>query len=339
MLRSFDKHDIWKLLQDADPDGLGSEAEAPPFPAAPTPLFGSLGPLELARLGEALRVRRVMPGEVVIREGDAGDALYAVGRGRLVVYCKPGDDNDAAATMEEGFDDATSVEAMVAQLRKNSQERGDRVYLAGLADGDFFGEFSFLAERPRSATVEAITESLLLEIDRHAVDEICRLDPHFTEPLLQFYKERVVELMMAKSPVFSMLEAHDRRSLLERSELADYTDEQMIVGEGTLNDHLYFIKRGEVEVFRVDRAGTSIFINKLGQGQFFGEIAALRGTPRTVSVRAMGEVSHFKIDRKELLAIVDRQPKLRSLFDATIASRTAETKSRVREHQRLFFST
>ena len=38
-------------------------------------------------------------------------------------------------------------------------------------------------------------------------------------------------------------------------------------------------------------------------------------------------------------AIVERQPRLKTLFDATIASRTAEMKNRVREHQRLFFGT
>ncbi len=339
LLQTFDRHDFWRIVQRADPEGLGSDAEVAPFPAMATPLFGSLGPLELARVANALRVRRVRPGEVVIREGDAGDSLFAVGRGRLVVYCRPGTESDINAhTVDEDFDGATSVEAAIAKL-KNSHERNSRVYLAGLADGDFFGEFSFLAERPRSATVEAITDSLLLEIDRGAVDELCRADPHFTEPLLQFYKERVVELMMAKSPVFSLLEAHDRRALLERSVLVDYADEQLVVEEGTLNDHLYFIKRGEVEVFRQDQKGTPIFINKLGQGQFFGEIAALKGTPRTVSVRAMGEVSLFKIDRRELLDILERQPQLKQLLDDTIASRTAEMRNRVLEHQRLFFGT
>ena len=38
-----------------------------------------------------------------------------------------------------------------------------------------------------------------------------------------------------------------------------------------------------------------------------------------------------------MLAIVEREPKLKGLFDAPIASRTAETTTRVREHQRPFF--
>jgi CRP-like cAMP-binding protein len=340
LLQSFDRHGFWALMQEADADGLGSGAECPPLPATQAPLFGSLGPLELARIAMAIRVRRAARGEVIIREGDDGDSLYAVGRGRLVVFCRPGEAATETATVQEigdEFEESTSIEASLRALR-NSQETS-RVYLAGLADGDFFGEFSFLAERPRSATVEAITDSLLLEIDRRAVDEITRADPMFTEPLLQFYKERVVELMMAKSPVFSLLEPHDRRALLDHSELVEFQDEALVVEEGTRNDHLYFIRRGEVEVFRKDASGTSIFINKLGQGQFFGEIAALRGTPRTVSVRAMGDVSLFRIDRRALLEIIAREPQVQGLFEATIASRTAELRSRVREHHRLFFGT
>ena len=338
LLRVVDQHGLWQILQEADPDGLGSEAEMQPTAAAPVPLFGQLGPTELARVALCGRVRRVGAGEVVIREGEAGDALYAVGHGRLVVYCTPGQEEQLGDAFAEGFDDETSVER-AARLQRWRSSLPDRVYLAGLADGDFFGEFSFLAERPRSATVEAINECRLLEISRAAVEEIARNDPAFTEPLLQFYKERVVELMMAKSPVFSLLEAHERRAILEGSVLMDVEDQQLIVEEGARNDQLYFIKRGEVEVFRRDAAGTPIFINKLVQGQFFGEFSVLRGTPRSGSVRAMGDVSLLKIDRGALLDVCARRPALRRLFEQTIEARRAEMNDRVHEHQRLFIGT
>ncbi|OGQ23881.1 MAG: hypothetical protein A2138_22075 [Deltaproteobacteria bacterium RBG_16_71_12] len=340
LLRAVDQHGLWQALQEADPDGLGSDAEVAPLTSGPAPLFGYLGPTELARLALCARVRRVKPGEIVIREGEAGDALYAVGQGRLVVYCSPGQEElVAAAAFAEGFDEETNIETGAKGPALQQAGHPDRVYLAGLADGDFFGEFSFLAERPRSATVEAISTCRLLEVGRAAVDDISRLDLSFTEPLLQFYKERVVELMMAKSPVFSLLEPHDRRALLEGSVLVDFDDQQLIVEEGALNDQLFFIKRGEVEVFRRDQAGTSIFINKLGQGQFFGEFSVLRGTPRSGSVRAMGDVSLLKIDRSALLEIFARQPRLLRLFEQTIAARSAEMKDRVHEHQRLFVGT
>jgi CRP-like cAMP-binding protein len=220
-----------------------------------------------------------------------------------------------------------------------SMQHQERVFLGGLADGDFFGEFSFLAERPRSATVEAISDGLLLMIERADVEHIAAVDPAFTAPLLAFYKERVVELMMAKSPVFALLAPADRKALLDSARMVEVEDDALIVGEGTRNDALFFIRRGEVEVFRRDKGGLTIFINKLAHGQFFGEIAALKGTPRTVSVRAIGPVSLFELDGRLLQQIVAREPPLQQLFDAMIARRAAEVRARVAEHDRLLVTT
>src|SRR3989304_492168 len=76
-------------------------------------------------------------------------------------------------------------------------------------------------------------------VGRPPADHIARPTLPSPEPLLQFYKERVVELMMAKSPVFSLLEPHDRRALLEGSVLVDFEDQNLIVEEGALNDQLF----------------------------------------------------------------------------------------------------
>jgi serine/threonine protein kinase/CRP-like cAMP-binding protein len=346
------------LLRRLDGHGLarGVSRELLPVPP-PVPLLGALGPRELAQLAAVVTVRRVRKGDVIVREGERGNALYAVGRGRFVVSCQPGEPNRAVelpttlagpagafeADAADGFDfaaesthDSTPLRAAPDAL---SQQHQGRIFIAGLADGDFFGEFSFLAQRARSATVEAVTDGLLLEIQRDAVDNVAANDAAFTAPLLAFYKERVVELMMAKSPVFSLLAPVDRKALLDAARVVDVEHDALIVREGTRNDSLFFIRRGEVEVFRRDRAGLSIFINKLGQGQFFGEIAALKGTPRTVSVRAIGAVSMFQIEGRLLNDVVDRQPRLRAMFDAMIARRAAEAKARVLEHDLLLLQT
>ncbi len=330
------------LLNRWDRHGLAFGVTPAQLPLAPrVPLLSDLGPKELSRLAEVVSVKRVKAGDVILREGDRGDVLYALARGRLVVSCTPGDSlNHLIDTGPDWGNDATAQDNGIrlddVMLR---QQRAQRVYLAGLADGDFFGEFSFLAERPRSATVEAVTDALLIEIERQDVEHIAAVDPAFTAPLLGFYKERVVELMMAKSPVFSLLPPEDRRALLDRALVVDVDDGELIVKEGTRNDALFFIRRGEVEVFRRDELGDAIFINKLGQGQFFGEIAALRGSPRTVSVRAIGPTSLFQIAGAALQAVVAKDHRIKLLFDAMIAKRSAEAKARVQEHHRVFFGT
>ncbi len=333
-----DPDELLELLKRFDTHGLGLAVIDAELPLPPrVPLLSDLGASELARLAAVASIKHVKAGETIISEGESGDVLYALARGRLVVSCSPGELATVAMPSELDWGTDSTAEDYAPRITEAVRPRNQRVFLAGLADGDFFGEFSFLAERPRSATVEAVTDAVLIEIERKDVDYIAGVDPGFTAPLLAFYKARVVELMMAKSPVFSLLPPEDRRALLDAALVVDVADEDMIVKEGEQNDSLYFIRRGEVEVYRNDPEGNPIFINKLGQGQFFGEISALRRTPRTVSVRAIGPASLFKIEGKALQDVVERDEKLRALFDAMIARRAAETKARVTEHHRVFF--
>jgi cAMP-dependent protein kinase regulator len=213
------------------------------------------------------------------------------------------------------------------------------VYVGALADGDFFGEFSFLTHRPRSATVEAITPCLVLELDRDSVTRVLERDPDKRDPLLRFYKERVVELLMARSPLFSMLSVDERRQLLAEADLVGVADGTHVVEQGARNDAFYYIKSGELEVFTVDGAGLPVFINKLEAGQFFGEIAALHGVPRTVSVRAMGDVALLCIGSQALQRVLERRPRLGELFESVIATRTAQTETKLAELERLLGTT
>ena len=338
--------ELTALLAGLDHHGFGLAILGSPGPVAgPVPLLGTLGPREIVRLADVVGVRRADAGEVIIREGDAGDVLFAVARGRVVVSCRPTgapsssspQSGPVATAAEFGIDATITDESLQFDPRLLLGQRDQRIFLAGLADGDFFGEFSFLLERPRSATVEAVSECLLLEIERKDIAPILAVEPAFTAPLQAFYKERVVELMMARSPIFSALPPEARRALLAKADVATLADGALIVAEGSNNSSFFFIRRGEVEVYRRDDSGIDIFINKLGQGQFFGEIAALRGTPRTVSVRAIGTTTLFRIEGTALQAAVADDPRARQLFDAMIARRTAEARARTEEHHRVFF--
>ncbi len=89
-------------------------------------------PLPLATLEDLSRrvtELEVHPGDVVIREGDAGDRFYVIADGLL-------------------------------DVRQGSAS------LAPIEGGDFFGEIALLRDVPRTATVTARTEGLLYALDR-----------------------------------------------------------------------------------------------------------------------------------------------------------------------------
>lgn len=303
-LRQFvqlvDGSEAYALMREADPDGLGSAEDDATVLPAQTPLLGYVSIEDFARLVEVATIQRFSAGDLVIREAEAGDALFAIGRGRVVVYC----DAPNQAGVPLGDD--------------------GRIYLSSLAEGDFFGEFGFLTGAPRSATVETISESWMFSLGREAIERVVELTPEIAGALLDFYKERVAELLMAKSPVFAPLDPYQRKLLLAHAKLTSYADGETIVQEGEASGALFFIKRGEVEIFS-ERQGLPIFLNKLAEGDFFGEIGLITGGPRTASVGAIGQVELLRIDRSELLQIMTNEPRVAEAIQQAAADRGAES--------------
>jgi CRP-like cAMP-binding protein len=93
------------------------------------PLFAKLGPEELLALAELAEPRSFAAGTRIFAEGEPGDAVYLVIRGRV------------------------AVERASARL-------------AELGIGECIGELALLDEGPRSATVVAVGDTELLRLDR-----------------------------------------------------------------------------------------------------------------------------------------------------------------------------
>jgi CRP-like cAMP-binding protein len=310
-MQTLEHRDFFALVQEADPAGLGVEHTEQTLAHDVTPLLGAVSPADFVRLARLARVERRPTGSTLVREGERSDALYAVGRGRVVVGTSSSDDEAVAGGVS------------------------GRVYVAALTEGDFFGEFSFLTRSPRSATVEAASDVVLLRIDRVTVDELVSADSAFSAPLLEFYKERVAELLFAKNPIIGALPPEIRRGLIKGARIQKFLDGDAIVQEGELADELFFILNGEVEVHRNEH-GIPVFINKLHEGQFFGEMAALTHRPRTATVYAMGPVEVLAVRREEIERGLDVAADVRRLFERAMALRAAETEERVRETTRIF---
>ncbi|MBI4983991.1 MAG: cyclic nucleotide-binding domain-containing protein [Rhodocyclales bacterium] len=108
--------------------------------------FAALPPANIDGLLHRFQSVRVRRGEVVIRQGDAGDYYYVVDLGRCLV------------TREVG---------------------GASIELADLKSGDAFGEEALLTHARRNATVTMKTDGILLRLDKADFADLLQ------EPLLQ----------------------------------------------------------------------------------------------------------------------------------------------------------
>jgi len=121
-------------------------------------LFALLSDEARGRVADGVRERRFAAGETVVREGDRGSSMFIVESGRLGV----------------------SVHGAVGQSQK----------LAVLEPGSAFGEVSLLTGDPRTATVRALTEATLLEIDKKTLLPIIRDNPSIIGMLELTMQER-----------------------------------------------------------------------------------------------------------------------------------------------------
>jgi predicted acylesterase/phospholipase RssA/CRP-like cAMP-binding protein len=96
-----------------------------------------------------MKEMRVAGGDWLIRQGDPGDALYLLVRGRLQAWA--------------GAHGAGAI--------------AKPVFLGEIVPGDSVGEVSLLTGEPRAASIQAIRDSLLVKIDRTAFEKLAQEHP------------------------------------------------------------------------------------------------------------------------------------------------------------------
>jgi voltage-gated potassium channel len=78
---------------------------------------------------------------------------------------------------------------------------------------------------------------------------------------------------------------------------------------------MYFVAAGEVEIELKDKRV------RLGAGQFFGEIAALRRARRSATVTAVTRTSLLALDAHDLHALMDREPRIADRIHEVVRQR------------------
>jgi len=112
---------------------------------------------ELTSLTLSIGKRVFLPGENIIRQGQKGDALYIIRRGTVSVW------------------------AETPQGRKR---------LAGLAEGDYFGEVSILTGEICNASVEAEAEAELFLLPPGELRKVVKANPVLAERMADAVSRR-----------------------------------------------------------------------------------------------------------------------------------------------------
>jgi voltage-gated potassium channel len=110
--------------------------------------------------------------------------------------------------------------------------------------------------------------------------------------------------MVARVPLFAGLKASDIADIMHLLRAQQIEAGGVISRRGEPAHSMYFIAAGEVEIELKSRRV------RLGTGQFFGEIAALRRARRSATATAVTRASLLALDAHDLHALMDREPRV-----------------------------
>jgi cAMP-dependent protein kinase regulator len=253
------------------------------------PLFSDLDPEEFAQVVDRLVPRSLAMGEVLFREGDPGDSIFIV----------------------------TSAAVRVS--------RGDLV-LAELGDGSFFGEGAFFSGEPRNADVVAVAPAELLEIRREDMEALMAKYPGVANAMTEFYRRRVLDGVLADSPLFSRLPGEERKRVADQFRVVPVGPSDVVVSEGDTDRALFIVRRGRFDVSSVPPGGGEpVRLAELGPGSVFGEVALVSRTPRTATVASLEEGEVLRAEGKDLDPLLDDHPDLRRALEQARDERAADT--------------
>jgi uncharacterized membrane protein len=113
----------------------------PPELLAQIPLFQGLSDDDREALGTRLTEKAYKVGDVVFSQGESGASMYVVRSGAVQIYLPSKDTATPAVVLKE------------------------------LRTGEYFGELAVFDDKPRSASVRALVDTVLLELTREELGE------------------------------------------------------------------------------------------------------------------------------------------------------------------------
>ncbi len=228
--------------------------------------------------------------------------------------------------------------------------------LAQLGASELFGEMTCRTFSPRSATVRASEDCVIVEFLRvvldmlmgsRAIDAVTKAGTRVKVPTFKGtsfktemdkkYRERSLVNHLRSVPLFTSLDEFFLNRLKENVELVSFSKGDIICKQGDAADAFYLIRQGMVKVSQ-SLAGGDMVRTYLSRGDYFGEIGLIKNVPRTATCAALDSVDLVRIKVAEFNAMLESFPTVRETLTKVAEAREirpAEPPARGPEHGRV----
>jgi len=257
---------------------------------ARSPVLQPLTPLQVREFMLESELRAYKPEEVVYRKGDYGSSVFVVVTGSAIVQFDPHD---------RGRD------------RK-------------VKTGRIFGEMALISGRPRSATVVAGEDCVLLEIPRRAMLKLISSQDGVRRIVDRTFALRAIQTYLAPEA-----EESELAELVATAQLCQFKANDQIYNVGDAADALHLVRSGSV-MLTARNGEREVVLGYVPAGQYFGEVDVIAGGKRQQGARAAIKTETLRLDARLFLALLNRRPALRE---------AVRTRFRERIQQRLLMES
>ncbi|HJU50690.1 MAG TPA: cyclic nucleotide-binding domain-containing protein, partial [Acidimicrobiia bacterium] len=242
--------------------------------------------------------RRLLPGEILIKEGESQDAVYVLVQGRLVVSRLLGATPITLATISE--------------------------------PGTIIGEMVSLGESARTASIAATEPSELIVLSRQEFNRLLVSDSNFATEFAHLTARRAEENELAEllAEHFGLADDATLASLLGQVEWHRLSRGDVLITEGEASDAIYFVVRGRLLASRFDhdRNGQAP-LAEIGQGEVVGETGILRRAKRNATVVALRETVLAALRGKDFYDLIENRPQVMLEVFRRVLDRTEQVKT------------
>jgi CRP-like cAMP-binding protein len=261
----------------------------------PLDFFSGLEAEALEAIANRLLPVEKAPGEFVVESGQPPEALFVVETGYLHLL--------------------------------SSEEGGD---YCEIGPGESFGEMAILTGKPHARSVQASDHAILWVLSAGDFEALTEQYPQIRLALSQGIRERLLPEdqtraveRLVEMPLFSGLSEDVLWAVTERLLLLHVPAGEMIFAEGQRGDAVYVIDSGQVEIFADEPHGRTIMA-RLGEEDFFGEMALLTGKPRSTGARATVHSNLWALYRSDFDDLVNRYPSLSMAMSKVLSERLSQ---------------
>ena len=256
-------------------------------------LLRSLDDSTLKALMEGVEPVELQEGQVLVRQGELDDALYAVASGTL-----------RAVTVPSG---------------------GEEKVLERYGPGGVLGEIQLVLGGAWTTTVEAESTCLLYRLKRAVLDALSDRPDSLLEPLVGLIRQRMGRAQLAEVfPSFlGPLSPRELHELERKVQWVTVRRGEALFRQGDPVDGWYIVMSGRLKLLRRDEFGDLKSMWEVGRGKSVGELGVLSGGLNVGTPYAIRDTELIRFSPEGFHALLDRYPRALKKLMGTLIQRIA----------------